>query len=54
MHRLLSVKACVALAVLTGALGLVLIRLLPPPPPDPGLKDRIETFRESNAFLGKQ
>jgi hypothetical protein len=54
VQRVLSVKACVALGVLTGALGLALIRLLPPPPPDPGLKDRLETFRESNAFLGKQ
>ena len=54
MQHVLSVRACVALGILTGIVGLALIRLLPPPPPDPGLKDRIETFRESNAFLGKQ
>jgi hypothetical protein len=54
MQELFSVKTCIVVAVVTGILGLGLVRLLPPPPPDAGLPERLETFRESNAFLGKE
>ena len=49
----LSTKGCILVSLAAGGIGLALIWAIPQPPPDPGLKARLETLKESDAFLGK-